>query len=105
MVDFLNVIRDRLENDYRLREILDDGLIYAERSLEDESFRLDPDSIQRGAELIRRSRSYIFQNHREEVERIFHEVDSFINDLQEDPLTSELTNDMKRVSDDIFIPR
>ena len=101
----MNEIRGRLENDYRLREILDDSLTYAERSLEDETFRMDPDSIERGAELIRRSRAYIFQHHRKDVEHIFREVESFVSDLQEDPLTQELTNDIKKVSDDIFIQR
>ena len=41
-----------------MREILDDSLTFAERSLSDDTFLRDPDTVDRGAEVIRRSRYF-----------------------------------------------
>lgn len=103
LIDSLNMIKERMEQDYRLREIIEDSLTYCERCLEDEDFRRDPDSMERGVELVRRSRSYIFKRHREDVEHIFRETSSFLNDLQRDPLTQELSEDMTKVTEQLFV--
>ncbi len=92
-----------MEQDYRLREIIEDSLTYCERCLDDEDFRRDPDSMERGVELVRRSRAYIFKHHREDVEQIFRETNSFLTDLQHDPLTHELSEEMSKVTDQLFI--
>jgi hypothetical protein len=102
LISSLQNLRKSLESDYALRELLEDALNYAERCADSDVFMHDPDSIKRGAEIIRRSRTYLFDHHREELESIFRESNSFLEDLQNDPVTMRLTEQMQGIADIVY---
>jgi hypothetical protein len=102
LINSLGDLRKGLESDYALRELLEDALNYAERCVDSDVFMHDPDSIKRGAEIIRRSRTYLFSHHRQELERIFLESNSFLEDLQNDPLTMKLTDQLQGIADIVY---
>ena len=98
---FLSV-KKCLENDFELRELLDDLLSFCERSFNDKTYTNHPDSYEKGVHLIGRGREVLFDKHNQQIESVFKEFESFLKAFQQDELTSDWIDKGKQFSLNLF---
>jgi len=87
----LSEITDLLKEDYKLRNILNDLVTFVERSLKDEDFRHDPDTILAGSNLIDQTRSYVVDICGETIQNLFKDFNDFLKAVQDDSHVQRLS--------------
>lgn len=95
-------ISNLLKKDYKLRNILDELVTFFERSLRDDDFRNDPDTILAGSNLIDQTRSYVISSCGEKIQNLFKDFNEFLKDLQDDDHVQRLSKASKALLDNFY---
>lgn len=105
-----------LGTDKKLYDLGSEYLAFIKKASDDLKFVQSKESANVMCQLLMRTRLYLIerQSYRDILSELSNEWDSFTNDLQEDGLVQQLSNDVKRITDDIvplvngyflFLPR
>ena len=77
-------------------------MTFLERSLRDEVFRKDPDTVLAGCILVEDTRSHVSKSCGENIENILKQVNQVFRDLQSEPLVQNLSQSSKALLDDFY---
>jgi hypothetical protein len=98
----LLAITNLLKEDYKLRNILNDLVSFVERSLREEDFRHDPDTVLAGSNLIDQTRSYVLDSCGEHIQNLFKDFNDFLKAVQDDVHVQRLSQASRALLDHFY---
>ena len=103
--DFTHSLKNILSNisrDPKLREIADDAVFYLERAIGNPEYRRSEASLYRGSVIIRELRRHLYKYYQNDTAVVNEELNHFIAESREDPMTRELLGRLRVISADMF---